>query len=622
MRRKNSATIKNRILVPVSLAMVLLLCLGVLGAHLLTRRHVYDLVQHEAGEAQKLLQMKTGQDAQLLSSEMGLVERNKALQGAWRAKDREMLLNTATPLFEHMRSKYGITHFYFTGLDRICFLRVHNPERHGDKIGRFTMLQAEREARETHGVELGPLGILTLRVVRPWRMDGKLVGYIELGKEITHLTSDLKAILGMELYFIINKSYLDRDRWEEGTEMMGQTGDWDQFPSFVIIDRTMERMPAEISRYLSQLISCEGEEHLASSIEAQQGERYFMGRFLPLYDAQGSDIGDIIALFDITGAKASHRTLLIALTSGGFLVGGLLFVSLYFYLGRIENEIMQSQNALASEVESRRRIEEDIRISEKKYRNLAENLNEVVYRGDPETFQATYANSAVEQLYGYSVDEWLANPALWENSIHPDDRERVFAVVGEARRKLESAVVEYHIIRRDKTLRWVEDRVSWEKDEEGKAIAVVGIVSDITERKKAEGVIAKLNDCFLELGSDIGKNIGVITESLGIILNSTCALYNRLEGDLLRTTGEWQAPADMPREDKAKGHICFDVISASKDEPFIVRNLDSSSYAESDPNVKKYGLKTYVGCAVKLEGNVGTTVLVVANTGICNAITS
>ncbi len=260
----------------------------------------------------------------------------------------------------------------------------------------------------------------------------------------------------------------------------------------------MERMPAEISRYLSQLISCEGEKHLGSRIEAQQGERYFMGGFIPLHGAQGRDIGDVIALSDITEARASLRTLLIALITGGFLVGGLLFVSTYFYLGRVENEIVQSQSRVASEVEKRKRVEEDIRESEERYRTLAENLSEVIYRGDPETLQTTYVNSAVEQFYGYSVNEWLGNPALWENSIHPDDRERVFAVVQEAHRKLESVVVAYRMIRRDKTLRWVEDRVNWERDWGGKVIAVVGIVSDITRRKKAEEDLKRSGEALRE----------------------------------------------------------------------------------------------------------------------------
>ena len=59
--------------------------------------------------------------------------------------------------------------------------------------------------------------------------------------------------------------------------------------------------------------------------------------------------------------------------------------------------------------------------SELKYRNLSESLNELLYRADPKKFTATYVNVAIEKLYGYSVEEWLRDPSLWENLIHADE---------------------------------------------------------------------------------------------------------------------------------------------------------------------------------------------------------
>ena len=75
--------------------------------------------------------------------------------------------------------KYRVTHFYFHGLGRACFLRVHNPAKYGDYITRFTMDAAEKKQEIVHGIELGPFGTFTLRVVHPWRISGELAGYIE-----------------------------------------------------------------------------------------------------------------------------------------------------------------------------------------------------------------------------------------------------------------------------------------------------------------------------------------------------------------------------------------------------------------------------------------------------------
>ena len=123
---------------------------------------------------------------------------------------------------------------------------------------------------------------------------------------------------------------------------------------------------------------------------------------------------------------------------------------------------------------------------EDKYRSLAESLSELVYRADPETFTTTYVNRAVNDLYGYTVDEWLSDPGLWENAIHPEDRKRVLQEFTERTRKAESFTIEYRIVRKDKTVRWVEDRVSFEKLKDGTIVSMNGLMYDITEEQKCK----------------------------------------------------------------------------------------------------------------------------------------
>ncbi|NIS08501.1 MAG: PAS domain-containing protein, partial [Candidatus Dadabacteria bacterium] len=65
--------------------------------------------------------------------------------------------------------------------------------------------------------------------------------------------------------------------------------------------------------------------------------------------------------------------------------------------------------------------------TEKNYRDLAESLEELVYVADAKTFTATYVNNAINRIFGYTVEQWLADPHLWENSIYPEDRERVIS---------------------------------------------------------------------------------------------------------------------------------------------------------------------------------------------------
>lgn len=128
----------------------------------------------------------------------------------------------------------------------------------------------------------------------------------------------------------------------------------------------------------------------------------------------------------------------------------------------------------------------DLGKSEEKYSSLTESLDELVYRVDPKTMVATYVNKAIEKIYGYTVDEWLKNPNLWVDTIHPDDAKRVLTEFTKAQKEVKNGVLEYRIIRQDKAVRWAQDRFNWEKDQQGKVISMNGLMYDITEQKKAE----------------------------------------------------------------------------------------------------------------------------------------
>jgi PAS domain S-box-containing protein len=105
----------------------------------------------------------------------------------------------------------------------------------------------------------------------------------------------------------------------------------------------------------------------------------------------------------------------------------------------------------------------------------------------------------------------------------------------------------------------------------------------------------KINSCLLDLGADYEANINILTALCGELLNGTCALYNRLNGDMLDSVGQWHTPPNYVSEDHPQGHICYDLIKGDIPEPYIVRNLGEKSYAKTDPNVALYNLQTYIG---------------------------
>ncbi|MFH1732545.1 MAG: ATP-binding protein, partial [Planctomycetota bacterium] len=343
--------IRCRILVPLMVALAALMIAAVVGF----RRHVHDQLDRDVRSLtaglKRAFAEELDRDAEVLKGLIRSVEEDDGLRRAWLAQDREKLLQRARPILEKLRARHRVTHFYFHDVGRVNFLRVHNPPQHGDYIDRFTMAGAAETGKTTHGIELGLFGTFTLRVVYPWHIAGKLAGYIELGEEIEHITPRLSRTLGIELVVIINKKYLDRAKWEEGMRMMGRTGNWDLADKFVVADQTMPELFPELAGCVADLESCEGKEHLDSVIRVSGTGKDYYGGFVPLIDAHGRNIGDFIALRDVTADLAGIHKLSALLVGGVTIVGGLLLTFFWFFLGRIERNLSQTQKELEVEVE-------------------------------------------------------------------------------------------------------------------------------------------------------------------------------------------------------------------------------------------------------------------------------
>jgi len=146
---------------------------------------------------------------------------------------------------------------------------------------------------------------------------------------------------------------------------------------------------------------------------------------------------------------------------------------------------------LASLVRGRSETATRLRAAEAKYRTLVEQLPLVTYI-DALTDSATslYASPQVEALLGYSVDEWLTDPEFFPKLLHPDDRERVLALVEHCNSTGELFKADYRLIARDGRTVWVQDESLVVEDAEGRKLFTQGYLLDVTARKESEQRLA------------------------------------------------------------------------------------------------------------------------------------
>jgi PAS domain S-box-containing protein len=146
------------------------------------------------------------------------------------------------------------------------------------------------------------------------------------------------------------------------------------------------------------------------------------------------------------------------------------------------------------------------------------------------------------------------------------------------------------------------------RDAAGTLTGFMAIEQDITRRMAAESALEDqsknlqtINAALLSLGDDYKENLNRLTSLAGEIFHADYSFYSRLEGEMLIAQGHYRTPPDYVTHDRAEGRLCLDVIRRG-DHFLYVEDLSDTPYKETDQNVSKYSLKTYVGHGVTVNG--------------------
>jgi diguanylate cyclase (GGDEF)-like protein/PAS domain S-box-containing protein len=156
------------------------------------------------------------------------------------------------------------------------------------------------------------------------------------------------------------------------------------------------------------------------------------------------------------------------------------------------------------EITGRKEAEERLREAEKKYRTLVERIPAITYMQEiGRHSESVYVSPQVIDVVGYTPEECTANPNLWIEMLHPDDKERVLAEDERTNRTGEPFVMEYRQFAKDGHLVWIRDEATLVRDEDGLPLYWLGVQVDITERRQAEKALADAEQRYRTLVEQI-----------------------------------------------------------------------------------------------------------------------
>jgi PAS domain S-box-containing protein len=151
--------------------------------------------------------------------------------------------------------------------------------------------------------------------------------------------------------------------------------------------------------------------------------------------------------------------------------------------------------------------QEKLKINEEKFRMLAQNAADIIYRYRvyPD-FACEFISPSVKKVTGYSQAEYYKDPTLGSRIIHPEDKHIADSNNIKIAKAKPSDVLEpvvFRSIRKDKKIVWIETINKPVHDAKGRMVAIEGITRDITERKKAEDILKQSQENLSQVLSNI-----------------------------------------------------------------------------------------------------------------------
>jgi PAS domain S-box-containing protein len=174
-------------------------------------------------------------------------------------------------------------------------------------------------------------------------------------------------------------------------------------------------------------------------------------------------------------------------------------------------------------ITERKRADEELKESEKKYRLLAENIQDVVFVFDM-NLNYTYISPSVKLLRGYEPEEVLKQQSI-EKTLTPSSQALALKTLSEimelekSGRREEipiSRTLQLEMIRKDGTTLWTDVKFSLIRDENQELVSIMGVTRDITERKLAEEALQE-RERYFKAVTENSSDITIIVDKKGSI---------------------------------------------------------------------------------------------------------
>ncbi|MBD3215970.1 MAG: PAS domain S-box protein [Candidatus Lokiarchaeota archaeon] len=256
------------------------------------------------------------------------------------------------------------------------------------------------------------------------------------------------------------------------------------------------------------------------------------------------------------------------------------------------------------DITERKRAQQKLRHSEKKYKSLLKTSSVGVIEININKQTISYVNPHLLNILGYSREELSID--ILKEKIHSEDYNKIYG-------DLEEKEIEFRIFNKNGDLRWLSGKRVRQYDEDGKLINLRFWLDDITERKMYESLITELNIDFLNFTVDIQNNIQMLLNTSINLLNGEIALYiqkQEEENQYRIITSDSKTYTYYDIQEFQQNIFAAELFKENHDFPQTILDIYQTKYTETDPIIRDYNIKGAYGKLIKSENTFSEAVCV------------
>ncbi|NQT63943.1 MAG: PAS domain S-box protein [Candidatus Marinimicrobia bacterium] len=182
--------------------------------------------------------------------------------------------------------------------------------------------------------------------------------------------------------------------------------------------------------------------------------------------------------------------------------GDIIWVSENARVVRNNNNEMVGFEGTIVDITKRKKAEGALAIEEETNRLILNSVEEIIYmvtlsKDAPMAGEIKYVSQKSEEIIGYTYKEFINNPNLWFELVHPEDIPLLSQTTEQIVSSGKNSVREYRMRHKSGEYRWFSDHVVPQRDNDD-VIGFFGVARDVTERKQADAQLQKLSQVFLD----------------------------------------------------------------------------------------------------------------------------